>query len=217
MLTFATLRRGSAGAMTFAALVICLFDSRPAAAQVLEGETVPGDVGVAFTLNGLPNVNARPDCEELGLPCTGSGKTVAGGGWAVVGSRNFTEHVGVTGEVGLFHNLWDSAQSIHTSHREDNVVHFVMIGPRVSSAFQSSGGRSRSEARFFGQCLIGLAGGDVVIGGRALQPGAGLDVRLPSSVIIRIQLDYTFVPSSGRSISGSRALFALVFGVGSRL
>jgi hypothetical protein len=209
--------RIAAATATFAALVLLTLGSRTAEAQIAAGETPPGDVGLAISLNGPKDVNAQPQCDALGLPCSASGKTAPDVGWALLGARYFTERFGVAGEVGLFHNVWDSAASVHTSHREDNVVHFLMAGPRVSSAFHASGGPRPSDARYFGQVLIGVAGGDVVIGGMAIQPGAGMDIRFLSGVTMRLQLDYTYVPSAGRSISGPRALFALVVGIGSRL
>jgi hypothetical protein len=220
MPAFATTRRPAAvtaGLTALTALLLTVFGSRPAAAQVMPGETSPGEIAVAASFNFPRDVNREPDCIDLNLPCRASGRTVPDAGWAFLASRNLTDRFAITGEVGLYHNLWDSEASVHTLHREDNVVHFLMAGPRVETPFRQQRGRTPSEARLFGQLLAGVAGGDVVIGGFAIQPGIGGDIRFQNGVIVRLQLDYSFVPGPGRSISGARLLLAVGVGVGSRL
>jgi hypothetical protein len=51
-----------------------------------------------------------------------------------------------------------------------------------------------------------------VPGGRAIQPGAGVDFFIRSGITIRDQLDYCFVRGAGHGLSGSRVLVGIVFG-----
>jgi hypothetical protein len=200
-----------------AALLCTTLAPVPAAsAQLTLGvETPRGEISVGFSLQGPSDVNLPPLCGALSLPCT-SPKTVPDFGWAVSAARNITDRFAIAGEIGGFANIWDSWASVRTTHREVNHVHSLMIGPRVATRFLHVGGRDPLDVRVFGQVLAGAAVSEMIPGGRAVQPGGGVDVATRSGVIIRSEVDYCFARDQVRKISGGRWLFAIVFPIGSR-
>ena len=186
-----------------------------ASAQLTLGvETPPGEISVGLSLQAPADANSPPLCGKLSLPCT-SPKTVPDLGWALSGARNITDRFAIAGEVGGFGNVWDSWASVHSNHREINHVHSLMVGPRVATRFFHFG-RDPQDLRVFGQVLAGVAVSELLPGGRAVQPGAGMDFATRSGVIVRWQLDYCFARDQVRKISGGRALLAIVFPVGTR-
>ena len=200
-----------------AALLCTILAPVPAAsAQLTLGvDTPPVEFTVGFSLQGPRDVNVPPLCGTLSLPCT-SPKTVPDFGWALSGARNFTDRFAIAGEIGGFGNVWDSWASVHTKHREINHVHSLMAGPRVATRFLHIGGHDPLDLRVFGQVLAGVAVSEVVPGGRAVQPGGGVDVAMRSGLILRSEMDYCFARDEVRKISGGRWLLAIVFPVGSR-
>jgi hypothetical protein len=92
-------------------------------------------------------------------------------------------------------------------------VHDLLAGPRVHSRFlHVVWGGEASDFRIFGQVLAGFRVSAAAAGGRAIQPGAGVDFQTKRGLVIRTEIDRCFVSGSGRGLSGRRFVLGLVFG-----
>ena len=100
--------------------------------------------------------------------------------------------------------------------RQDNYLRLLLVGVRGRVIPPAVGGRKATGVRIFGQLLAGTEWSSVFGGRRAIQPGGGIDARIRDACVVRVQLDYTFVPGELRNLSGSRVLVGLVYGFGSR-
>ena len=171
------------------------------------------DLGVAFALNGINDVNARPLCEELAFPCTG-GSTLPDPGVVISFAGNIGEYIALIFEGGLYKERWEAP----AGHRpgpgpQTNTILSLGIGPRV----YLPGWNERT--RFFGQFLWGARMSNAVEGSNAWQPGAGLDIRMPARVRVRFEVDYAIIrggPPGPRSIGGTRSLVGVVIPLATR-
>lgn len=185
--------------------------ARVVSAQGLHDDELPtGDVTAALSLQAPRDVNVKPYCLELSLPC-GSPRTFGDLGWVLSGGRQVNDGLGIVVEVGMYDNHWESVRG-----PEQNIVRYLATGVRLGTPFMRLGRRERSRSRFFGQVLIGAIGSDNVRGGLLIQPGGGMDVRTARGVVLRVELDYALAPAGIRNLSTGRALFGVVIGVGSR-
>jgi len=202
-------------------VVVCGL-AAPASAQLVfesfhPGEdTPPAEIAAALSLNAVQDVNVRPLCTQMALPCL-SPKSAPDFGWALAGARNFTNGFAVAGELGAFNNTWDSWQSARSTHREENGVFVAAIGPRIATRFFRTRARSApggSVLRVFGQALVGVQASELAPTARAIQTGAGVDLATKRGAIVRCQFDYRFVERAGRNLPGSRVLIGLVAPIG---
>jgi hypothetical protein len=199
-----------------ALLCTILAPVQAASAQLTLGVDTPrGEISAGFSFNGTTDVNIPPLCGKLSLPCT-SPKTFPDAGWALSAARNITDQFAVAGEISGFGNVWDSWATVHANHREINHVHSFMAGPRVATRFLHISGRDPLDLRVFGQVLAGAVVTELDAGGRAVQPGGGVDVATRSGLILRSEVDYCFRRDQIRKVSGGRWLVAIVFPIGTR-
>lgn len=200
--------------------LICLWSSvafaAPQTPSPVTADAPPRELLLGVTLQTPTDVNLPPLCGQLALPCT-SPKTVPDAGVSVIYARNISEHFAIVGEAGIYDNVWDSAATVHANHREGNQVLSAVIGPRLSTGFLTFGGPRPSTLRAFGQVGVGVEVSGMVPGGKAVRPGAGVDLKTMHFVLLRLELDYSFVPSTMRSIGGGRVLLAVGFGLGGDL
>jgi hypothetical protein len=136
-------------------------------------------------------------------------------GWSLSVGANLGAWFTIAGEADGYGNYYTHPPATpgYGGYGAINHVHDLLAGPRVHSRFLHVGsGRDASDLRVFGQVLAGIRVSEVVAGGRAIQPGAGVDVHTKRGVTIRIETDHCFVTDSGRGLSGGRWLIGIVFG-----
>jgi hypothetical protein len=185
----------------------------------------PMEVSFGLTVNGLAqDVNSAPHCIELSLPCTHqSRRRISGLGVSVSVSRNVTDRLAITGEVGTFRSEWDASGSAGPRHGAAAHATSVLVGPKISTGFFYPGNGDRQPGRFFGHVLAGGEASDVVPLRAAFLVGGGTDVLIPwggpdgraHALALRLGLDYRVTPGAGRNLTGWR--FVVGFVVGPRL
>jgi hypothetical protein len=170
---------------------VCLLAPATASAQ----DRVLGQIGAAVTWSQFPD-NSGPGTQQTFLDL----------GWTLSGARAFSRWFSATAEVGMSDNLMSSP----TTHRsEANVVYTALAGPRFTSRFFHRKGSSPYDIRVFGQMLAGAQISDLFAGGRAIQPGGGVDIKTTHRFSFRSEWDHTFVRGQ-HAISGSRWLTGIV-------
>jgi hypothetical protein len=162
------------------------------------------DVALGVSLNGPADVNQRPKCVELALPCT-SPKTVPDFGVALQAALHATEHVALVGEASLYGNAWDT---VGVDKALTNHVSALLLGPRFVTSLLSFGfGKDTTRYRAFTEVLAGPEASDVVPTRFALQPGAGIDFKLaPEALSVRMAYSYRYTRGAPRNLSGGRIL-----------
>jgi len=172
-------------------------------------DTPKAEFVAAFTMNDFRDVNLKPTCLEMALPC-GSGKEFPDVGWSLSGARAINDWLTLTGEIAVANNTWFATPA---SHYVDNHVYSFMLGPRVTTPFMHKGGRDPLDFRLFGQFLFGAETAEVVEGGNAKRPGVGIDMHTRSGMIVRLLYDYTLVQQANqpRKLSSGRLLAGVVF------
>ena len=181
----------------------------------------PFDAAFGVTLNGPADVNQRPECVELALPCI-SPKTFPDAGVVVQGAVRATDNLALVAEASSYANEWVPAGSNRSTA---NTVSAALAGIRLStgtrvlafgrhSTVRALSIRARADTtryRVFVQLLAGPEASTVVPTRTALQPGVGIDGKLGwAPGWIRVAYDYRYTRGDGRNLSGGRVLCALV-------
>jgi len=211
-------------------VALCLA-AAPARAQTAPVLTVDGyrsiaEVTAGVSIQGPADVNQRPTCQELALPCA-SGRTVPDGGLALSAVVYPGEIVGVVGELSVYANQWltygtncffvgggvpQTCPVTATNH-----VRAALGGIKLRSRLIRIGSlNGSSHARLFAQALAGSQWTDIGPRQRVLQPGVGLDHYLRNGVTVHVEYDYRFSPDGGRDLSTSRGLLGIALPIGSR-
>jgi hypothetical protein len=207
-------------------IAVCLA-AAPAAAQTAPIITLDdfqsiAEIGGGVSIQGPADVNLRPRCEALGLPCS-SGKTMPDGGLSLMATGYLSEIVGITGELSTYANLWLTrapcpAYSVPSAQGcpidVNNHVRAALAGIRIRSRLISDAGGT--HWRLFGELLGGPQWSDVGPRHRVLQPGVGADDYLKNGLVVHVEYAYRFSPDDGRDLSTGRFLVGLVVPVGSR-
>jgi len=215
-------RRCRSALLIFAACLAAV----PAAAQTAPIFTIDdfqsvGEIGVGGSIQGPVDVNLRPRCEALGLPCS-SGKTMPDFGLSLLATGYLGEHVGITGELSTYANMWLVLAPCAYPPRlpqgcptdQTNHVFAALAGLRIRSRLIQDVGSTRW--RIFGELLGGPQWSDVGPRHHVLQPGVGADDYLPNGLIVHVEYAYRFSPDDGRDLSTGRFLVGLVVPIGSR-
>jgi len=173
-------------------------------------DTPKAEFVAAFTMNDFRDVNLKPTCLAMALPCL-SGKEFPDLGWSLSGARAINDWLTLTGEIAVANNTWYA--QLAERHYDDNHVYSFMLGPRITTPFMHKGGRDPLDFRLFGQFLFGAETAEVVEGGNAKRPGVGVDMHTRTGMIVRMQYDYTLVQqaSQPRKLSSARLLVGVVF------
>lgn len=156
-----------------------------------EIETPPAEVtaGVAMTLF-QKDIPAQPEFGSLGVSLSISG--------------NLGPYIGMVANVDRFAS---------SENGVDDSVQDFLAGLRVQSRFFRVGrGRDMRDLRIFAHVLAGIRDSDRLVGGRAIQPGLGVDFHTKQGIALRYEFDHCFVAGPGRGLSGGQFLFGLVFG-----
>jgi hypothetical protein len=167
------------------------------------------NIAIGFTLNGPADVNQPPKCAQLALPCN-SPKTFPDLGLNVQAVFLATMHFAVAAELSSYNNQWDT---VGLNHDLSNHVTALLVGPQFTTAQRALvWGRTTTRYRAFAQILGGPEASTVLPTRFAIQPGVGIDFKLPPAAwSIRAAYDYRVTQGSPRNLSGSRFLCALVF------
>lgn len=172
------------------------------------------DIAAGVSFNGPADVNQRPKCSELGLPCT-SGKEFPDAGLVLQGTARLARNLAVVVEGSVYGNTWDSVatQKVRTNH-----VSALLVGPRLmTSTHALHWYKDTTRFRAFAHVLGGPEASTILPTRFAVQPGFGLDGKLAwPSAWIRLEYDYRSTHGSPRNLSGGRGLCALVFDVPDR-
>ena len=181
------------------------------------------DATLGVTLNGPADVNVRPKCVELALPCI-SPKTVPDAGIVLQGAVRATDNVALVAEASSYDNEW---VPVGSNRSTANHVNAALAGIRLSTGVRvlAFGQRATMRAlsyrpradttryRAFVQLLAGPEASTVVPTRTALQPGIGVDGKLGwAPGWIRVSYDYRYTRGGPRNLSGGRVLCGLVMG-----
>jgi hypothetical protein len=183
--------------------------------HVRKADTPVADFGLALSLQTPQDLNQLPVCAMRSLPCL-SPKSAPDGGWTFTAARSLSDELALIGEVGGYHQTWDSFETLHSNHREVNAVYAAMAGIRVASHFGGHRQPLYDGGRFYARLLVGRMTSELLGSGAAIEPGVGLDVRGRSGAMFRLGLDKCIVLGNGRGLTTSRAFIGVAFGVGSR-
>jgi hypothetical protein len=191
-------------------------------AQAADSAATRFDIGVGITMTTPKDVNQRPQCDELGLPCQ-SGRTFPDFGLAVQAAVTVLPHLALVTEASSYTNRWDTVAVNPVDEGRQNHVRALMAGPRVMTGLYHGTSLSdrTSPSRFntlgtigyraFAQVLVGREASDVAPTRFAIQPGAGVDVRLSyPDTWFRVTGDYRATRGGPRNLSTARAIVALV-------
>ena len=211
-----------AGTSSLFVLALCLA-AAPVHAQTAPMVTVDtftsiADVTASISMQSPADVNQRPACQTLGLPCL-TPQTFTGFGFALSASIYPRDVVGIVSELSAYPNHWatydtncDRARSI-CAVNQTNQVRAALAGLKGRTPLITGWS---TRGRFFVQMLVGPQWSDVGPRQRALQPGVGYDGYLRNGMAIRLEWDYRFVPSTLRDLSTSRILAGIAVPLGSR-
>jgi hypothetical protein len=183
------------------------------------------EITAGISVQGPRDVNLRPDCDRLGLPC-GSGKEFPDFGVGLSVAVYPAGVVGVVGELSDYRDDWFSYRATCPYPlgpppcvvTETNHVGSALVGLKVRSRLLKVVGLDApTHGRLFLQLLTGLQWSDVGPHQRVLQPAVGFDHYLRSGLTLHIEARYRFAPNGNgnRDLSTGRFLFGIEVPVGS--
>jgi len=178
------------------------------------------EVTAGVSIEGPADVNQRPTCQQLGLPCL-TGRTFPDGGLAIATTIYPSDTVGIVGELSVYANAWDSwggcpARSGSTPPcpvSETNQVRSALGGLQVRTRLINSRPR---PGRLFAQVLVGPQWSDIGPSRRVIQPGVGFSDYLRNGVAVHFEYDYRFAPDEKRDLSTMRFFLGIAIPLGSR-
>jgi hypothetical protein len=213
------------GARASSLFIVLLCLAAPAHAQTRPVLTIDDsrtitELTAAVSIQVPADVNQRPACLELGLPCS-SPRTFPDFG--LTGSLVVypIDAVGIVGEGSMYANGWlaygrcpfITPSTQPCANTQDNHVSSALAGVRVRTSLIRSGG---SHWRLFGQALGGPQWSDVGPQHRVFQPGVGGDNYLQNGIAVHVEYDYRFAPDDRRDLSTSRFVAGIGIPLGRR-
>jgi hypothetical protein len=183
--------------------------------RVRKADTPVADFGLALSLQSPQDLNQPPLCAVRSLPCL-SPKSAPDAGWTFTAARSLSDELAIVGEVGGYHQTWDSFETVHENHREVNHVYSAMAGLRVASHFSGHQQPIYDGGRFYARLLVGRMTSELLGSGPAIEPGVGIEVRGRSGAIFRLGIDLCAVGGTAHGLTTSRGFIGVAFGVGSR-
>ena len=169
------------------------------------------DVAAGVTFDVPKDVNQRPLCADLGLPCL-SPRTFPDFGLLLQAAAYPLEHVALVGEASVYVNRWDTVSTTSISDPRYDHIRALLVGPRLTSGLLYVASKKDKEGyRAFAQVLVGEERSIVVATRFAVQPGVGIDFELSNpNMWVRITADYRSTRGAPRNLSGGRGVAALV-------
>jgi hypothetical protein len=153
------------------------------------------EVVTSFTFQAPEDVNQRPDCQHLSIPCT-TPRTVPDGGVALTVSIFPHDRIGLVAEGSVYGNEWSAygTTCASCSIAQTNKVFAMLGGLRLRTANLHIH-RNGNSVRLFTQVLAGPQWSDETRKHYALQPGLGLEHYVWNrTAVIHIEYDYRFTP-----------------------
>jgi hypothetical protein len=207
------------------AIGMCL--AAPAHAQTspvlsLDEYQARAEITAGVSVQGPRDVNLRPDCERLGLPC-GSGKEFPDFGLAL-SVAFYAGGVGIIGELSNYRDDWIAYRTTcpyplgppPCAVTETTHIGSALVGLKVRSRLlKVTGVGPPTHGRLFLQLLTGPQWSDAGARQRVLQPAAGFDHYLRSGITLHAEAGYRFAPRGNRDLSTSRFLVGIEVPVGS--
>lgn len=196
----------------------------PARAQTRMMLTIDDDdsaavVGAGLFLAGPADVNQRPTCDELNLPCL-SPETFGDIGAAIFGSKYLSDNVGFAWEASVYGNNYFAYGDCPRGGgpgpcpvHETNTVRAALGGVEVRTHLIKD---PTTRWRLTGRALVGPEWNDVGPHRHVAQIGVGADDYLRSGLIVHVQYDYRFSPDDHRNLSTGRFMVGFGVPVGSR-
>jgi hypothetical protein len=194
-----------------AASVLVTIASRSLDAQLSRSDSTRTliDAAIGLTIGGPADVNQRPLCDELNLPCN-TPRTFPDFGVALQLAVHATSLVAVVAEVSDYTNLWDTVGVGRSAKRENNTVG-LLVGARAMTPVFYFTLKDTVGIVLFAQLLGGSESSAVVPTRFALQPGIGVQGQLSHPGFwFRESFDYRRTRGGPRNLSGPRFTFALV-------
>jgi len=185
----------------------------------LENYQSIAELTLGGSIQGPADVNARPTCEQMALPCE-SGRTFPDFGLAATLTVYSRERIGFVGEVSSYANAWFSYQNVCPNRGgpppcvadQANHVRSTLAGIKIRSHLIDD---PSTHWRLFGQVLGGPQWSDVGPVHKVVQVGVGADDYLRNGLVLHVEYDYRFVPTDARDLSTGRYLIALGIPLGS--
>jgi len=175
-----------------------------------------GEAAAGISIQSPADVNQRPACQELGLPCL-TPQTFTGFGLALSAAVYPSNAVGIVSEFSTYANQWaadepncDHAHSV-CALNQTNHVRAALAGLKVRTPLITGWS---TRGRFFVQALVGPEWSDVGPRQHVLQPGVGYDGYFRNGIALRVEWDYRFVPSDVRDLSTGRILAGIAVRLG---
>jgi hypothetical protein len=196
----------------------------PLGAQMAKSDTAATrfEIAAGIMASTPKDVNQRPKCDELGLPCE-SARTFPDFGFVVQAAVTTVPHVALVGEASVYYDRWDTVAANIVDRARDNYARALLVGPRVMSGFfhttslsqRTSPSRAKELGtigyRVFAQVLAGPEMSKVTPTRLAIQPGAGIDFKLSyPDTWLRVAGDYRSTSGGPRNLSTGRATVGLV-------
>jgi hypothetical protein len=203
-------------------LMLC-FAAAPVRAQTAPVMTLDdfrsiAEVTAGVSIQGPADVNQRPACQDLAIPCL-TPRTFPGVGLALSAGVHPGDSVGIVGELSAYPDDWAAYETnCNRAHstcavNQTNNVRAALAGPRIRTPLISGGS---IRGRFFAEVLVGPQWSDVGPRQRVLQPGIGYDGYLRNGIAFRVELDYRFAPRDVRDLTTARILAGISLPLGSR-
>jgi len=202
-------------------VVVACVAAEPAYAQRSPTISIDDDsraeIAGGVSLQAPADVNQRPLCDRLALPCD-SPRTFGDLGLALSTTIYRLRTVGVAGELSLYGNHWTSKQpncdSRHSTCtiNENNQVWAALAGIKMRTPLIT---RWHERARLFAQAMLGPELSDYGSVQHVFQPGGGFENYSANGFGLRVQLDYRFTRNEPRNLSTGRATMWLVIPLGS--
>ena len=183
-------------------------------------DTVRYEATFGLTMSQTANVNSRPTCSNLALPCETSSREFPDIGFLLEGARHVTSALAVVTEASVHFNGWDTTDANGVARQRTNDVGALLAGGRAISPalYPFAGG---ADALFlYAQLLAGPEASSVAPVRLALQPGIGVYSPLFrsscgsrwSDARFRVSWDYRWTQGQPRNLSGGRAVLAVSIG-----
>jgi hypothetical protein len=180
------------------------------------------DVAAGVSIEAPADVNMRPACQALELPCA-SGRTFPDGGLFLSAAVYPGAFVGLVGELSTYANAWLDYQTAcplaagrpqpQCPVDRTNHVPAALAGVRIRTGLITG---PSTRGRLFLQVLAGPQWSDVGPRQRVIQPGVGYDGYLRNGMAVRVEADYRIAPNGARDLSTERFTLGLVVPLGSR-
>jgi hypothetical protein len=211
--------------LPLAVLVVMSVSSAAVEGQRLAAGPVAGgasraEVAPGITMETPADVNVRPLCEQLALPC-GSPRTFPDFGLILSTAVRLSDRVMAAGEIAGFANHWfdyapGCSPAVTTgpascSSSRVNQVRTALAGVRVRTPALHP---DRREARLFAQILWGEGWSSIEPSAHVWQPGGGVVFYGSRGIAVQLEADYLVMARhTARDLSTGRLLIGVVIPV----